>query len=84
MARQLLTVSFSAVINLAREVLDHHLTDLLIVRIRGQYLKTMFHGAGGDPNIVSRDGSSRLPEGIQNNPVSVSGFFGHVDNIDPR
>jgi hypothetical protein len=59
-------------------VLDHDLTHLLIVRIRGKYLKTMFHGAGGDPNIVSRDGGSRFPEGIQNNPVSLRGFFRQV------
>jgi len=64
-------------------VLDHDLTDLLIVHICGQYLKTMFHGAGRDPNIVSRDGGSRFPEGIQNNPVSLGGFFRHIDNIDP-
>ena len=65
-------------------MLDHDLTDLLIVRIGGEYLKTMFHGAGGYTNIVGRDGSSRLPERIQNNPVSLRGFLRHVDNIDPR
>jgi hypothetical protein len=65
-------------------VLDQNLTDLLIMRIIGQYLKTMFHGAGGDPDIVSRDGSSRFPERVQNNPAFLRGIFRHVDNIDPR
>ena len=65
-------------------MLDQNLTDLVIMRISGQYLKTMFHGTGGDPNIVRRDGSSRFPERIQNNPVSLRRFFRHVDNIDPR
>jgi hypothetical protein len=65
-------------------VLDHDLRDLVIVRICGEYLKTMFHGTGGDPNIVSGDRSSRFPEGIQNNPVYLRGFLRHVENIDPR
>jgi hypothetical protein len=30
-------------------VLNHDLSDFLIVRIRGEYLKTIFHGTGGDP-----------------------------------
>ena len=65
-------------------MLDHDLMDLVIVRIHGEYLKTMLHGTGGNPNIVSRDRSSGLPEGIQNNPVSLRGFFRHIDSLDAR
>ena len=69
---------------LGREVLDHYLRDLVIVRICGEYLKTMFHGAGDDPNIVPRDGSSRFPEGLQNNLVSLRGFFRRIDSLNAR